>query len=179
MRYRVVLMVLLLVSASAAAQQSSNYKMDEHALNAGGSPDGGVTLGSPGFSITLSSLGDGLLAATPASLSFQVQGGFVGGHPPAGEVRNLVFTDEVNLQWDPALSAGTYNVYRDLTSNLGALGYGNCTQPDLAGASAQDADALPLGQAYFYLVTVDDMLLQEGSKGFQSGGTERLGTHCP
>ena len=92
---------------------------------------------------------------------------------------NLVFTDETTLEWDSVSSAGTYNLYRDLLSNLAALGYGNCQQSGLSATTAQDPDTVPPGDAFFYLVTAETSLLQEGPKGLRSGGGLRLGSTCP
>ena len=179
MKYKSLLSLLLLWSVSAFAQQSTNYKLEEHVLNAGGSPEAGAVLSSSGFRITLSSLGDGLLSLALSSSSFQLHGGFVGGHPPAGEVMNLLFSDQTTLDWDPEPSVGTYNLYRDLMSNLAAMGYGNCQQQGLSATTTQYTDNVTLGDGFFYLVTAETSLQQEGPKGFQSAGGPRLGPTCP
>lgn len=179
MRHAIILGLHLLFLVPAFGQQSTSYKAEERVLNAGGSPDGGMELTSAGYRVTLSSLGDGLLSMTLSSSSFQVHGGFVGGHKPPGEVMNLVFINETTLQWDPDSSAGTYNMYRDLLSNLGGMGYGNCQQTGLISPTTLDTDTVPPGDAFFYLVTVENTILQEGPKGFQGGGAARLGPTCP
>ena len=179
MRHKILLSLLLSCSVPVFAQQSTNYKLEEHVFNAGGSPDGGTFLSSPGFKIALSSLGDGLIASALTSPSYLVQGGFVGGHPAAGEVTNLVFADELTLEWDPEPSVGVYNLYRDLMSNFAGLGFGNCQQPGLLVETATDMDPVPPGDAYFFLVTAENTLFQEGIKGTQGNGNARLGPTCP
>jgi hypothetical protein len=36
-----------------------------------------------------------------------------------------------------------------------------------------------LGEAFLYLVTVENLRTEEGTKGFDSDGIERQGTTCP
>jgi hypothetical protein len=74
---------------------------------------------------------------------------------------------------------GTYNLYRDLMSNLVGLGFGDCQQQDLPTSTTTDDDALAVGDGFFYLVTAENKLAEEGTKGSQSNGSEREGNACP
>ncbi len=85
----------------------------------------------------------------------------------------MAFTDAQTLVWNPERSVGTYNLYRDLLSGLAGLGYGGCEQQELTGETATDSDAVPAGDGFFYLVTAENLLAEEGTKGFLSNATER------
>jgi len=177
-----LLTIALAVTISVAhAQQSTSFKLDEHVLNSGGTPVSGTgsTLSSASFRIRLSSLGEGLIGAALSSASFRVDSGLTQGLLPPGETGGLIFTSKDTLEWNAHLSAGTYNLYRDLHSNLTGLGFGQCEQQILAGNGATDVDPVPEGDAFFYLVTVANRLGEEGTKGSRSDGTERLGNACP
>ncbi len=87
----------------------------------------------------------------------------------------LVFTDSETLTWPAEQSAGVYNLYRDDTSD----GFGNCEEQDIAGTTTTDSSTPTTANTFFYLVTAENRLDEEGTKGFQSSGTERLGTACP
>jgi hypothetical protein len=167
--------------STVQAQTSASFKLDEFALNSGGTPisSTGSSLSSASFQIKLSSLGEGLIGPALSSASFGVDSGFTQGLLPAGETRGLIFTSQDKLEWDAHLSAGSYKLYRDLHSNLAGLGFGQCEQQGLSGAGATDTDSVPIGDAYFYLVTVENRLGEEGIKGSQSDGSERLGNVCP
>jgi len=161
------------------AQQSTNYRLDEHVLNAGGHPDNGAELTSTSFTVSLDSIGDGVVARGLSSSSFRMDAGFTNTYLPADEVAGLLFLDKQQLQWNPEPSVGVYNLYRDRISNLAGLGYGSCAQQDLTSAGATDSDPVPTADGYFYIVTAESRLGEEGSKGFQNGGVERQGSVCP
>ena len=106
--------------------------------------------------------------------------GFVSAYPPPGEVESLGFVSKTGLQWDAERSIGAYHVYRDLIANLRGFDYGICLQDDLPTPEAEDTEIPPGGDCYFYLVTSENLLGEEGSKGFRSDGvSERQGTICP
>ncbi|RMF71809.1 MAG: hypothetical protein D6738_13060, partial [Acidobacteria bacterium] len=64
MRLAAVLLVLAAAAAGpATAQQSASYRMDEHVLNQGGRPAGGVTASSASYRVSLDSLGEALVRA--------------------------------------------------------------------------------------------------------------------
>jgi len=170
---------VLVLGASVLAQQSTNYKVSDHAFNAGGHPDAGQLLTSTSYRITLDSIGDSDVGLTLRSDSYRVGGGFAACYPPPGEVAGLSFTDEQTLQWQPEPSVGHYNLYRDLMSNLLGLGYGLCERDDLFDATATDTDPVPMGDGFFYLVTAKNRLGEEGTKGRNSDLIERQGNACP
>ncbi len=180
-RLAVLTIALALTFSAVHAQSSTSFKLVESALNSGGTPVSatGSSLSSLNFQITLSSLGEGLIGPSLSSASFRVDSGFSQGLLPATETNGLIFAAKDTLVWDVNLSAGSYNLYRGLHSNLAGLGFGQCEQQGLTGSGTTDADPVPLGDAYFYLVTVENRLGEEGTKGSQSDGTKRLGNACP
>ena len=172
--------LVLLLSGTALAQTSTSFKLEEHVFNAGGNPAAGMVPTSASFQITLDAIGDGMAATGLSSASFQLDGGFVTGYPPPGEVLGLRFTDLTTLEWNPEGSIGSYSLYRDLLSSLSGLGYGMCQQPFLLVETTTDTDvpAAP-GTGFFYLLTAENKLAEEGTKGFHSDTTERMGLACP
>jgi len=177
MRLRIILAGVVLCG-TALAQTSTSFTLEEYTLNSGGTPSQGVDLTSTSFSITLTSIGDGVVAAGLSSASFEADVGFDAAYPPPGEVAPgcgasgapcLQFTNSQTLTWPAEPSAGIYNLYRDDISN----GFGDCEEQDIAGTTTTDT-AIPT-TAFFYLATVKNRLAEEGTKGFQSNATERLG----
>ncbi len=135
---------------------------------------------SASFQITLDAIGDAAVAKGLTSTSFQLDGGFVTGYPPPGEVLGLQFTHPTTLEWNPEGSVGTYSLYRDLLSSLSALGYGMCLEPFLLAETTTDTDVPTTpGTGFFYLVTAENKLAEAGTKGFHSDTTERMGLACP
>ena len=164
-------------SMATLAQTSTNYQNKEHGINSGGTPAPG--LASTNFTITLSSIGDGLSGAGMSSASYQMEGGFVPPYPPPGEVLNLRFTSATGFGWDPEASVGTYDVYTGLVSGLPS-GYGTCLASGLAAPSATDATTPSSGQCFFYLATAKNRLAEEGTMGHKSDGAPRPnGSPCP
>ena len=171
---RRALVLSILASAHAVfAQQSASYKLTENVLNAGGHPEGGTTFVSASHRISLDAIGEGVLGTGLSSASFRVGGGFVSPFSPPGEVQGLRFSDKQTLEWDAEPSVGAYDLYRDLLSDLSGLGYGDCLQSEIASRSAVDATVPAPGQGFFYLVTAENRLDEEGTKGFASSGAER------
>jgi hypothetical protein len=179
MRYAWLLAILLL-SPGAAAQESASYRLAEHVFNAGGHPEGGVILTSTGFRMTLDALGESVVGSGLESASYRMDGSFCSAYPPPGEVLGLRFTDRETLVWEAERSVGTYNLYRDLLSALSGLGYGTCREDAIAGETASDPDEPAADAGYFYLVTAENRIFEEGTKGRDSGGTERPNpVSCP
>ena len=121
-------------------------------------------------------MGNGL-----SSASYSMGGGFGEAYPPPGEVANLAFlSDDQTLEWDPEKSAGIYNLYRDLLSGLSG-DPGQCHESSIASATTTDTDVpVSAGDGFFYLVTVENRLGEEGTKGFDSGAGERGNSSpCP
>jgi len=171
--------VALLFGPAVVAQQSASFEVESAVFNAGGNPAGGVALASSSFRVSLDALGDAVVADDLASVSFRSDATFVGRYPPPGEVPGLGFLDAQTLSWSPERSAGGYNLYRGLLGQLTALQFGSCVEQDLSATSTTDTDPVPADDGYVYLVTVRNRLREEGTKGFQSNGTERLGEVCP
>lgn len=169
----------VLPGAPALAQESASHKLEEQVVNAGGHPADGVSPSSASHRLTLGALGDPLSLTTLSGPTTMLSGGFGAPYPPPGEVMGLMFTDATSLVWLSEHSAGSYNLYRDDVGALGGLGYGDCVQQDLASPATTDTDAVPLGGAFFYFITVENRLGDEGIKGFDSSGALRAGTVCP
>jgi len=163
----------------AGAQSSASYRLRDHTFNAGGHPDQGTVMFSTHFRVTLDALGDGVVGPGLAGGVYRMDAGFGACYPPPGEVRGLIFTDLETLQWHPERSVGDYNLYRDSMSALSGLGYGACFEPGLTGATTTDMDTPPSGDGYFYLVTAENRLGEEGPKGTDSSGATRQGIVCP
>jgi hypothetical protein len=170
----------LVLSLPAMAQSSASYEISDSAFNAGGHPDDGTVMTSASYQVSLDAIGDAVLGSGMSSASYGMSAGMVGTYPPPGEVPGLWFTDAVTLAWSPEPSVGVYNLYRDLVSALSGLGYGSCEQQDIAGATTTDSSTPPVGDGYFYLVTAENMLGEEGTKGQDSAAGERGNTTpCP
>ena len=178
---RVALVVLtgLLATAGTASQESPGYRLTEHVFNAGGHPEGGTALTSTSYRVTLDAVGESIAGSGLQSTSYRADSGFGSAHPPPGEVLNLRFIDDQTLVWDPEKSVGVYVLYRDVLSSLSGLGYGVCRQQALANETATDNDPVPVADGFFYLVTAESRLGEEGTKGTDGGGMERQGNACP
>jgi hypothetical protein len=184
-----LLLAGVLFASSAVAQSSADFRIEAQAFNAGGHPAAGTTLASAGFELSLDALGDGATALSLASASFRMGGGLPVSFPPPGEVAPacigtpascLAFTSQTVLTWPPERSTGVYNLYRGLLSSLSGLGFGACEQLDVPNETATDADPLSAGAGFFYLVTAENRLAEEGTKGFRSNGIERANAApCP
>jgi hypothetical protein len=178
-RVTVSALALLMLAVAPQAQESGSYKLDEHTFNAGGNPAGGTVLTSTNYRITLDAVGDSVTGRNLSSNSYRMDGGFAQSYPPPGEVLGLLFTDKLTLVWDPEKSVGDYNLYRGLLSDLVGLGYGSCEQWNIATATTTDTDPVPAADGFFYLVTAENRLDEEGPKGFKSGSIPREGNWCP
>lgn len=180
MRRIVALAALMaLASASAAAQQSASYRLKESAFNSGGRPQQGTVAASGSYRITLDAIGDAVLRVGLASASFRVDSGFASLYPPPGETLQLVFSSRTTLTWRPERSTGAYNLYRDGLAGLPG-GYGECLQASLAMPSWDESGTPGPGTGWFYLVTAENRIGEEGTKGFRSDGGERANpSPCP
>ncbi len=173
-------LLLLLAGGAAMAQSGANWSVEDHSFNSGGTPvEGDTPLSPSGWELTLASIGDATRPVTAAGLSYSVTVGFGSAFEVPGEVMNLVFTTAQTISWDADSSADQYNLYRDDTSD----GYGNCEEQGLLAVTTTDASAPTPGNTFHYLVTASNRVAQEGTKGFQTDMTERLGSFglpgCP
>ena len=176
MRRRVPVWVtaFLFVGGAALAQTSTSYDLEENSFNSGGNPADGVTASSASFQLSLDAIGD-ISAHGLSSTSFMLDAGWLGAYPPALEVTNLVFTSVTDFEWNPFPGIGTYNVYRGVIGGFDPS-YGACSQTGLTANSASDGDPIT-SPGFFYLVTTENRLAEEGTKGSNDLG-ERTGTFC-
>jgi hypothetical protein len=178
MRIVPTVVAALVVAVPAGAQESSSYKLAEHAFNAGGHPANGASPASTGYGMTLDALGDACVGPDASSASYRMSSSLTAGYPPPGQVWGLRFSDRQTLVWEPERSVGVYNLYRDRLNSLPSLGYGSCEQPGLTVPTATDSDPAPAGDGFFYLVTATNRLGEEGTKG-QGDDQAREGNACP
>jgi len=165
--------LVLLLAFPLLAQESASYRLNEHTFNAGGNPDDGVVLASTSYKITLDAVGETVAGSNLVSASYRMDGGFVTGYPPPGEVRGLYFMDFQTLAWQPEKSTGSYNLYRGLVDALDGAVYGSCEEPEIGLNTTTDSDPVSVGNGYFYLVTAENRLDEEGTLGTRSTGAER------
>ena len=171
-----------LLAAPALGQQSANFKVKASVFNAGGNPRSGSVLSSASFRITVDALGGSVTPEMMSGPSFQIDGGFVLQFRKPEEVTELLFLTKQAMMWDAAEKSvsPTYNLYRALITTLPSLTYGSCEQQGLGSPTTTDPDEPSPGDGYFYLVTAENCIGLEGTKGFQDDGlTERQGTVCP
>jgi len=169
------------LGSGALAQTSASYDMKAHVVHEGGNPFQGVVLTSGGFRMTLDAVGQGLFAGPLGSASFAMGVGFVAPYPAPGEVRGLtLLADRKTLTWLPEGAADHYNVYRDQLQTLPGP-YGICWASPLPSTTAIDNAVPGSGAAgLFYLVTSENVLDEEGTKGLTSAGAERANpAPCP
>lgn len=176
MRKTLILLAALASAGVAMAQSSASFEIKAQAFNAGGQP---VSVGSADFQIRLGSIGESVAAVSLGSASFGLDSGLGVSFSPPGEVTGVRFDDHVTLAWNPEKSSGAYNLYRSLLSAI-APGFGACNQSNLPGETANDAAVPGAGTGFFYLVTAENVLAEEGTKGFQSTNVERANAApCP
>jgi hypothetical protein len=177
-----VLVAAWIVAATcgpAPAQTSASFELTETAIHAGGNPLDGDRPESASFRISHDAIGDGAAGRAAASSSYRSVGGFVVRYRPAEEVLEVRFTVRTSLSFRHDPSAGTYNVYRGALSSLPG-GYGSCHGSGLAGPPFVETDAPAPGASWYYLVTAENLLRQEASKGRSSAGVERPNAEpCP
>lgn len=160
-----------LAIAPVAAQTSASYRLRESSFNNGGNPGSAGALVSAHFRVSLDAVGEDAARAGAASASIHIDGGFVAGMTPPGEVTGLRFTDATTLQWNPERSADRYELYRGGVASLPGT-YGACLANDLTAQTASDTALPSTGQGFFYMVTARNRLREEGPKGFRSDGIE-------
>jgi len=172
-----VFLAAVVYALGSFAQSSANYQLTESVFNAGGNPSPVLT--SASYAMTLDAVGDSVSGTNLASTSYSSDAGFAALFHPPGEVLDLRFTDSTHMAWDPESSVGSYNLYRGLVSGLSG-GYGSCLSSELAGESGVDASTPSSGQCFFYLVTAENRLAEEGTLGQTSSGVERTNPGpCP
>ena len=174
----VLAVVLAMLPAVVLGQSSTSYTVSDHNFNAGGHPAGGQIPSSASYRLTLDVIGPSAGGDLMLGSSYQAAGGFTPAYLPPGEVAALEFGNAETLLWAAEPTIGSYNVYRDDLNSLPA--YGGCWREDLTSTTTIDTDSPALGQGFFYLVTAVNRLSEEGTRGFDSQGSERTtGATCP
>lgn len=169
---------LLALPALLVAQSSTNYNIEQGAINAGGNP--APVLTSTNYKITLDSVGDSVAGTGMSSTSYRSDCGFPPDYVPPEEVLNQRFSSPTLMTWDPEPSVGVYDVYRGLTTGFSGGSYGSCLQAGLTAASYTDSASPSSGQCWFYLVTAENRLGEQGTSGYLSDGSQRPITGaCP
>ena len=177
---RAIFLLALALSSGALAQQSPSFKLEEHALNAGGHPQDGTVLTSASFRLTLGAIGEIVTAVDPSSASFSLTAGFTGSYPPSAEVANVRFTNATTLVWDAERSVGVYNLYQGSVTNPFDPNYGLCQAAGIPVETVSVSSVPPRGRALFILVTAENRLAEEGPKGSDSAGSPRDNSNpCP
>jgi hypothetical protein len=171
--------LLAALCAPASAQTSASFKVTENTINAGGHPLDTSRPASASFRISHGAIGDAAVRNVLSSASYRGDGGFVGRYAPPGEVHDVQFLDKVNLTWSHEPSVGTYNLYRNTLASLPG-NYGSCYQSALIGPQFGETDAPAPGTGWLYLVTAENRLREEGTKGHTSSGAMRSNpSSCP
>jgi len=176
MKYLFVFLVCSIVAAQAPAQSSADYQIEQGTFNNGGNPVPELT--SASYRMTLDSIGEGISASGLSSASHEMDPGFPPTYGPPGEVLNLRFTSKTQFGWNPEPSVGAYNTYR---GNLGSFTeYGACLHYGMTVTTDEDPQTPAAGAGYFYLVTAENRINEEGIKGRDSGGViEPNPAPCP
>jgi hypothetical protein len=181
MRNLVAPLAVLLLASFAAAQESTSFKLSEYVFNAGGVPAGGVIPDSASFQITSADVGEDTAGIILNSSSFAMVAGFGLSYPPPGEVLNLVLlADDITLEWSPEKSGGDYNLYRDVIGNLSGSDYGDCEEQNITDETTTHNLAPTVAEvAFYYLVTAENRLGEEGILGEGFPGSRPNNFPCP
>ena len=167
----------------ALAQQSASFALEGSTFNEGGRPANGVVAQSASFQITLDSIGEAVPMFAASSASFGLSGGLVSAYAPPSEVQAVAFGPgggvPLALTWPPMTTAVRYDVYRGATGTMPGS-FGSCLASNLANTAYNDTAAPASRAGFFYLVTGENRLGEEGTKGIQSNGTVRTAAPaCP
>lgn len=165
---RALLAIAALLFTPAFAQQSASFVVDQQSFNAGGRPLDGVTAGSASFRLSLDAIGSGPRPTVLTGSFFSGESGMVAPLAPPREVQGLLFDSVSAMHWLPDPRGLAYNVYRD----------GGCDDALVEGTSHAATGTPAAGQAWLYLVTSVNRLIEEGTRGLDSDGNERAGGAC-
>lgn len=172
--------VLQVAGGIAFAQSSASYRLTGQVLNAGGRPEQGFVSSSPLYRLGVESIGGDFSGVPQSALSYRLAGGFALLGAPPGEVTGLEFLgDEVTLRWSAEPRSMAYNVYRGALA-MPPGGFGICAHARVEETFVLETQDPPVGAGFFYLVTGENLLREEGTKGYASDGTERANpAPCP
>lgn len=163
----------------ASAQTSASFEVTEHVINAGGHPLDASRPASASFRISHGAIGDAAVQRTLSSASYGGNGGFVARYAPPGEVQGVQFLDKIDLSWSHEPSVGAYNLYRNTLASLPG-NYGSCYQSALVAPPFGESEVPAQGSGWHYLVTAENRLREEGTKGRTGSGAERSNpAACP
>lgn len=173
MRTFVALQILCLSTGVALAQSGPTYRLEELTMNAGGHPADGVGLTSSSYRMSLDALGEASVAPRLRGSVYSMDAGFARCFPPPAEVQQVVvLADKTTFAWAPDPSVGAYRVYFGDVRNV-RWDEGTCL---MAGIDPEftTPDHFPEpGETFFYLITAQNTLLEEGTTGYDSAGTPR------
>ena len=171
--------LLAALCGPASAQSSASFAVTENAINAGGHPLDASRPASASFRVSFGALGDAAVRSTLSSPSYRGDGGFVARYAPPGEVNGVRFLDKTNLIWSDEPSTGTYNLYRNTLASLPG-NFGSCYHSALVAPSFGETDVPASGSGWHYLITAENRLREEGTKGRTSSGAARSNlSSCP
>ena len=162
------------------AQSSPSYRVTGQVLNAGGRPEQAIVSASPAYRLGVESIGAEFSGLAQSALSYRLAGGLALLAVPPGEVTGLEFlSDEVTLRWAAEPRSTAYNVYRGALATPPG-GFGACVHARVEETFVLETQDPPPGAGFFYLVTGENLLREEGTKGYASSGTERANpAPCP
>lgn len=171
--------VLLLFMLPVQGQSGPSFRL-EGTFNTGGHPGAGALPQSANYRITLDSIGETLVAPGLRSASYAMDLNRAHSYPPPGEVHGLVVLgDKQTLAWGPERSVDTYRVYRGDLFEL-PVDYGDCRVTEVPFESVTLDETPDYFELYFYLVTAQGSLLEEGTLGSDSSGARRqVAVPCP
>jgi hypothetical protein len=155
-----------------------SFKIEQGVVNSGGNP--APVLTSTSYKMTLDAIGDAVAGTGLSSSSYRSDCGFAPDYTPPGEVLNQGFSSKTVMTWNPEPSVGAYNLYRGLVTDFQSGSYGSCLQAGLTAPTYTDSATPGSGQCWFYLVTAENRLSEEGTSGYASNGVQRPITGaCP
>lgn len=165
---------------SAFAQSSASYQLTGQVLNSGGRPEQAIVSASPAYRLGVESIGGDFSGVAQSAASFRLAGGLAFLGAPPGEVTGLeVLGDAATLRWAAEPRSTAYNVYRGALA-MPPGGFGVCAHARVEGIVVVEPLDPPIGAGFFYLVTGESLLREEGTKGYTSDGTERANSApCP
>ena len=166
---------LAVALAVAPALAGAPYTLEEVSFDGGGE----MELASPEYEMNFVGIAPPGAIDELTSDEYVISGGIAPIYRPAGEVGGLLLTGANSLTWDAESSAGSYNLYRGSIVGLAAGNYGSCLQTAITGTATIDSETPAPSTGVFYLVSVTNLLDEEGTTGSDSQGATRPNPVCP